>query len=528
MTDENWWRGAITYQIYPRSFQDDNGDGVGDLRGITRRLGHVADLGVDAIWLSPFFTSPMADMGYDVADHRDVDPVFGTLADFDALMARAHELGLKVIIDQVLSHTSDQHALFQESRSSRDNPKADWYLWRDAKPDGTPPNNWQAIFGGPAWTWDVRRRQYYYHSFLAAQPDLNFHVPEVQDWVLDAMRFWLDRGVDGFRLDTVNLYFQDKELRDNPVDHRMKNEPDYKTYEMQYPLHSKNQPENVVFVERMRALTDEYDARVLIGEIGESHRPAEIKAEYTTGARLHMAYDFALLTHVFTAEHLRRQVQVAFHEMPGGWPCWAFSNHDVPRHVSRWAHAGADQDRLAMLACALLMSMQGSICIYQGEELGLTQAELSYDELRDPEGLTFWPDHPGRDGCRTPMPWEAEAPHAGFSDADTTWLPVKPPHVARAVDGQAGDPESVLAFYRRMIAFRRDRADLRDGDTRFLDAAAPVLAFRRGQGTWCAFNLGPGRARADLPGASEILLGLDATLAGSAVELGPNGFAICA
>ncbi len=267
---KDWWRGAVVYQIYPRSFQDDSGDGIGDLRGIIRRLDHVARLGADAIWLSPVFTSPMADMGYDVSDYCDIDPLFGTLADFDALVLRAHDLGLKVIVDQVLSHSSDKHPWFEESRAARTGAKADWYVWADCQPDGTPPNNWLSVFGGPAWEWDTRRRQFYLHNFLASQPDLNFHEPQVQDALLTTMRFWLDRGVDGFRLDTVNYYFHDPALRNNGPEAQKNGRPAINPYEMQDHVHSKTQPENIAFIKRLRALLDEYDNRALVGEVGEN------------------------------------------------------------------------------------------------------------------------------------------------------------------------------------------------------------------------------------------------------------------
>ncbi|MEO1960970.1 MAG: alpha-amylase family glycosyl hydrolase, partial [Paracoccus sp. (in: a-proteobacteria)] len=284
---KEWWRDAVIYQIYPRSFQDDDGDGIGDLKGIARRLGHVADLGADAIWLSPIFTSPMKDMGYDVSDYTGIDPLFGTIADFDALVARAHDLGLKVIIDQVLSHTSDKHPWFEQSRQDRGNPRADWYVWAEPNPDGTPPSNWPSVFGGPAWEWEPRRRQYYLHNFLIQQPDLNFHHRPVQDALLDTMRFWLERGVDGFRLDTVNYYFHDDRLRDNPPN------PDHdgpETYGYQRHIYSKNRPDNIAFLKRMRALTDEYDGRMMVGEVGDGGQTAiDIMAEYTAGNdRLHM------------------------------------------------------------------------------------------------------------------------------------------------------------------------------------------------------------------------------------------------
>ncbi|WP_422071694.1 alpha-amylase family glycosyl hydrolase [Tranquillimonas rosea] len=525
-TDQEWWRGSVTYQIYPRSFQDDNADGMGDLQGIIRRLPHVADMGVDAIWLSPFFTSPMADMGYDVSDHRDVDPTFGTLADFDALVARAHELGLKVIIDQVLSHSSDRHPFFQESRSSRSNAKADWYVWHDARPEGSPPNNWQSIFGGPAWTWDVRRRQYYFHQFLKEQPDLNFHNPEVQDWALDTLRFWLDRGVDGFRLDAVNHYVHDAELRDNPPDIREKSEPDYKTFEMQYPIHSKNRPENLTFIERVRALTDSYDARTLIGEIGEAHHPVERLQDYTGPGRLHQAYHTALMHKPYGAAFIRSQLEEMFRDGYAGCPNWAFSSHDVPRHVSRWADYAATSEAFAKMTCALLLSLRGSVCLYQGEELGLEQTELDYDELVDPEGKTFYPENPGRDGSRTPMPWTADAPQAGFSEAPTTWLPIKPTQARRAVDRQEGDPESVLSFYKRMIALRRERPALRSGGMRFLDLPPPLLGIRRGDDTLCVFNLDPVAAEAEFSGMGGILASEGVTCDGAHISFAPNGFVI--
>ena len=519
-TDE-WWRGSITYQIYPRSFQDDNADGFGDLKGITRRLDHVASLGVDAIWLSPVFTSPMADMGYDVADHRDIDETFGTLEDFDALVARAHELGLKVIIDQVLNHASDRHPFFTESRSSRDNAKADWFVWADPKVDGTPPSNWQAIFGGPAWTWDVRRKQYYFHQFLPQQPDLNFHNPEVREWVLETLRFWLDRGVDGFRLDAVNHFFHDDELRDNPPDWREKSEPDYKTFEMQYPKFSKNRPENLPFMEEMRRVLDDYDGRVFVGEIGEGHHPAERLAEYTAAGRLHMAYNSELMGERFSAAHVRRQIDKLFTETPESWPCWAFSNHDVARHVTRWERHGVDQDSLAKLCGALLLSLEGSICLYQGEELGLEQADLEYHELVDPEGRTFWPDNKGRDGCRTPMPWQRQSPHAGFSDAAGTWLPLKSPHQDRAVS-EHGDG-SVLDFYRRMIALRQGSSALRTGRTRFVDAHEPVLAFWRGESHYCAFNLGTEARDIPFPSGLRGRLSTEGVSSGDRLHLPGNG-----
>ena len=392
----DWWRGAVIYQIYPRSFQDDSGDGIGDLAGITRRLDHVASLGVDAIWLSPVFPSPMADMGYDVSDYTDIDPLFGTLADFDALVARAHDLGLKVIIDQVLSHTSDRHPWFAESRADKTNPRADWYVWADPQADGTPPNNWPSHFGGPAWEWDTRRRQYYQHNFLASQPDLNFHQPAVQDALLDTMRFWLERGVDGFRLDTVNYYFCDARLRSNPPLAQKDGRPAVNPYDMQDHIHSKTQPENIGFLKRMRALTNRYGARAMVGEVGESQRALQVMEAYTRGRdRLHMAYSFEMLGPAFTAAHFRQQIEGFFAGAPDGWPWWSFSNHDVIRHVSRWAPDAVSPEAMARLAIAMLVGFEGTIGLYQGEELGQTETELAYEELTREQGPRWLPHADG-------------------------------------------------------------------------------------------------------------------------------------
>ena len=529
----DWWRGAAVYQIYPRSFQDDNGDGIGDLAGITRRLDHVASLGVEAIWLSPIFTSPMDDMGYDVSNYTDIDPLFGTLKDFDVLVARAHALGLKVIIDQVLSHTSDRHPWFAESRADNTNPKADWYVWADPRPDGTPPNNWPSHFGGPAWEWDTRRRQYYLHNFLISQPDLNFHQPAVQDALLDTMTFWLERGVDGFRLDTVNYYFCDAKLRSNPPMAQKDGRPSVNPYDMQDHIYSKTQPENIGFLQRMRRLLDAYDARAMVGEVGEANRALAVMEEYTRGRdRLHMAYSFEMLGPQFTAGHFRKLIEGFFAGAPDGWPWWSFSNHDVNRHASRWAKHGASHEALARLAIAMMIGFEGTIGLYQGEELGQTETELSYDELTDPPGLKFWPENKGRDGCRTPMAWQAAAPNAGFSTASRPWLPVKPEQAARAVDGQEADPHSILAAYRAALAFRRAEPALRHGKTRFAEVAEPVLAFHRlheGRAVTCLYNLSPRAVSLAMQGPAEPI-GPAAAVerSGDRLHLGPNGFAFFA
>ena len=491
--DPDWWRGAVIYQIYPRSFQDSNGDGIGDLAGIIHRLPHVARLGVDAIWISPFFRSPMLDFGYDVSDYRDVDPMFGTLGDFDALISRAHELGLKVLIDLVLSHTSDKHPWFQESRSSRDNAKADWYVWADAKPDGSPPNNWLSIFGGPAWEWDGERMQYYLHNFLKEQPDLNLHEPQVQQELLDVARFWLERGVDGFRLDTINFYFHDPELRDNPaLEPEARNAtiaPSVNPYNWQDHLYDKNRPENLEFLRRFRGVLDEFPAATAVGEVGDAQRGMEIQAQYTSGGdKVHMCYSFEFLSPTEPSGARIAQVLTDYEEGIGdGWACWAFSNHDVVRHASRW-NLGEEARRLY---AALLLSLRGSVCLYQGEELGLTEAYVAFEELQDPYGIRFWPKFKGRDGCRTPIPWVQDNANGGFTDGKP-WLPVAMEHLHRAALNQARDEESTLAFYRKMVAFRKAHPMLTKGAARIVDARDDYFAMIREHGSaamFCAFNL---------------------------------------
>ncbi len=372
-----------------------------------------------------------------------------------------------------------------------------------------------------------RRRQYYMHNFLAEQPDFNFHNRDVQDWLLSTMRFWLDRGVDGFRLDTVNFYFHDKLLRDDPADFRNPGVPDANPYYMQYHIFSKNQPENLAFLERMRALLDEYEARAMVGEMGESHHAIRMMGEYTTGKRLHKCYSFEMLDARFDPAHFRGQIEEFFRGAQGGWPTWAFSNHDVSRHVTRWKKHGIGHVPLAKLAGALLLSLEGSICIYQGDELGQTDTELELHELTDPQGIRFWPEPVGRDGCRTPMTWDAGQPNAGFSMGNVgPWLPVKAAQAANHVAGQAGRADSVLEFYRAMLKLRRETEELRTGRTAFFDVAAPVLAFTRGGSVLCVFNLSPERRQVRLSGGGEMAISQGVEHAGDLLTLHPNGFAI--
>lgn len=509
-SNNGWWRGGVIYQIYPRSYQDSNADGIGDLPGITQRLPYIAALGADGIWLSPFFKSPMKDFGYDVSDYCDVDPMFGTLDDFKTLLARAHELGLKVMIDQVLSHTSDQHPWFVESRADRHNAKADWYVWADAQDDGTPPNNWLSIFGGSAWQWDTRRCQYYLHNFLTSQPDLNFHHPEVQAALLETVRFWLELGVDGYRLDTANFYFHDAELRSNPA----RGAPDpqnpdpavnpFNPYAWQWHVYDKSRPENLDFLRRLRALLDEYPNTTMVGEIGDDDGLARV-AEYTAGGdKLHMAYCFDLLAEHHSAPFLHgvlaRFNAVVGNGAEGGWPCWALSNHDVTRVATRWGGPQPDE-RLLRLALAFQIGLRGTICLYQGEELGLPEADVAFEDLQDPYGITLWPQYKGRDGCRTPMPWQSDGLHAGFSQAATTWLPVAQPHLARAVDQQQHDG-AMLAHYTRLLHWRKTQAPLVQGRLDLWPVHAQVLAWVReheGQRLLCTYNFSDQVAQLALP-----------------------------
>ena len=507
--DADWWRGAVIYQIYPRSFQDSDGDGIGDLAGITARLDHIAGLGADALWISPFFTSPMKDFGYDVSDYCGIDPMFGSLRDFEALMTRAHDLGLRVMIDLVLSHTSDQHPWFVQSRKDRVNPRADWYVWAEPKPDGTPPNNWLSVFGGSAWEWHGGREQYFLHNFLTSQPDLNFHSDAVQEALLEVARFWLRLGVDGFRLDTINFYIADKYLRDNPaLPKALRNDsiaPSVNPYNHQLHLFSKNQPENLDFLRKFRAVLDPYGAAA-VGEVGDAQRGLEIMAEYTAGTdKVQMCYPFELLqpkraTAALVEDTFARLAATA----PDAWPCWSYSNHDTVRHITRWGLS----DAAAKCYATMLMCLRGSVCLYQGEELGLPEADLELSELQDPYGVQFWPEFKGRDGARTPMIWVTDNANGGFSQGKP-WLPVKAPQLALSVAAQTGTEGSMLEHYRSALAFRRAHPVLRGGAMTGVQAQGNVVSFRR-DGTetlFCAFNLGDAPAEVSLPPRAEVLFG---------------------
>ncbi|HUZ12153.1 MAG TPA: alpha-glucosidase [Caulobacteraceae bacterium] len=516
-----WWRGAVVYQVYPRSFLDSDGDGVGDLPGVAEKLDYIARLGVDAIWLSPFFPSPMKDFGYDVSNYRDVDPRFGRLADFDRLLAKAHALGLKVIIDQVWSHTSDQHPWFVESAGSREGARADWYVWADPRPDGTAPNNWLASFGGPAWSWSARRRQYYLHNFLPEQPDLDYWTADVQDAILDVARFWLDRGVDGLRLDVINYIVHDRELRDNPPAVRTR-VPATPT-QMQRHVHDRSRPEALAFVGRLRSLVDSYAGRMTVGEVvDEPALPRQL--EYTAGPdRLHTAYSFYLLAARTPSPALFAQALTSWGEADG-WPSWSLGNHDVARFATRLAH---DDARLARTLTAILLTLRGTIFLFQGEELALPDAKVPFERLQDPFAIASYDGGAGRDGARTPMPWASDAPMAGFSSAADTWLPIDPRHLPLAVDRQEADAESHLAFTRALVAMRRASRALRLGRADLVEAPDGVLAFERaaeGERVLCVFELSGRPARVD--GRGEILAAWRAELQDGAVSLDAYGGAI--
>ncbi len=503
-SSEEWWKGAVYYQVYPRSFYDSNNDGTGDLQGIIQKLPYVSSLGVDAIWISPFFKSPMKDGGYDVSDYRAVAAEFGTLADFEELLNKAHEIGLKVLIDLVISHTSDKHPWFQESRVSRNNSKSNWYVWANPKPDGTVPNNWLSIFGGTAWQWCGERSQYYLHNFLASQPDLNFHNKEVQKELLDLVDFWLAKGVDGFRLDTVNFYFCDQRLRYNPpLEEKLRNSstaPMVNPYNHQFHVYDKNRPENLKFLERFRKRMNNYSERTSLGEVGESQRGQEIVGQYTKGnKRLHSCYSFEFLSGSEITPEIIGNILLKFEkDNPESWSTWAISNHDVERVASRWS-LGIEELKLIS---TLIMCLRGSVCIYQGEELGLSEAAIDHHRIRDPYGKEFWPEFKGRDGCRTPMVWEESAPFGGFSNS-VPWLPIPEEHLKNSVNIQEKDENSLLNHYRKINLLRKKFPALRHGSIKDISFTDEIIHFKRifdGENIHCIFNFSKSSQELSLSG----------------------------
>jgi len=463
-----WWRDETIYQIYPRSFRDSSGDGVGDLEGIRTRLPYLRDLGVDAIWLSPIFASPMKDFGYDIADYCAIDPLFGSMADFDRLLEEAHGHGLKLLLDFVPNHTSDQHAWFQSSRSGRDDLKRDWYIWRDPAPGGGPPNNWISNFGGPAWTFDEATGQYYYHAFLASQPDLNWRNPDVRAAMYDTMRFWLDKGVDGFRVDVIWHLIKDEHLRDNPPNPAYV--PGRPEIDRNLQIHSADQPEIHRVTAEMRGVMEEYDERLLIGEI---YLPLERLMAYygKDGTGVHLPFNFQLILSPWRAEEVARIVREYEAALPeDGWPNWVLSNHDQPRIAAR---TGAAQARLAAM---LLLTLRGTPTIYYGDELGTGDVDVPHDRIQDPWAKQEPDASFNRDKARTPMQWSAE-PHAGFSQAEP-WLPLTADWLARNVEAVETDPASMLQLYRSLLKRRRHSA-FRTGDYRQLGVADDVFSYER-------------------------------------------------
>ena len=484
-----WWQGAVVYQVYVRSFCDSNGDGQGDLPGVISKLDYIASLGVDAIWLSPIHPSPNRDWGYDVSDYEGVHSDYGTLADFDALLEAAHARGLKVLLDEVLCHTSDEHAWFTESQK-KDSPKSDWYVWADPKPDGTAPNNWLSAFAGPAWAYKPSRRQYYHHKFLRQQPKVNWHNADARKAALDVLDLWLRRGADGFRLDVANAYLHDATLTDNPpVPMAERNALNWEhAPNLQEHLHDSNLVENIEALDAIRRAVDRHANRFVFGEFSELAERSGCYAAPDEG--LHSGYSFPMLLQRKLDPKFFRDYFALLAKHPAHWPCISFSNHDVMRTVSRFGGRNPTPE-LAKMLLALLFSLKGTVLMYQGEELGLPEADLRRDQLRDPVGDLYYPQHKGRDGCRTPMPWNASAANLGFTNG-TPWLPLSPLHKPLAVSTQEADPSSVLKFSREMLAMRKKYPALRFGDIEFVDGPNSVLAFRRKHAAGdmlCVFNM---------------------------------------
>lgn len=507
MQTVEWWQNAVIYQIVPWSFLDTDSDGRGNLNGIIEKLDYIAALGVDAIWLTPIYESPMDDLGYDITDMVDIDPIIGDLKVFDKLLSLTHSRGLRMIVDQVWGHTSDRHFWFIESSKSRDNPKADWYVWADPKPDGSPPNNWLSAFNGDsAWAWEPKREQYFLFHFLRSQPKLNWNNPEVVEAILKRAKFWLDRGVDGFRIDAPNFFMHDEELRDEPM--RPEGSPMPDGIDPDNPMakmmfkYSFCRPDALDALKPVRELVDQYPSTVTLAEVTLCEDSIELSGEYVKGNhRAHLAYNSALLVEEpISAELMRRTLEKVEKNFSNGGNCWVVGNHDYGRLRGRWT--GRDEtgtpypETFYHQAAAMLVAMPGALCLYQGDELGLSEARIPEDiavsQLQDPFGQALYPDVVGRDGSRTPMPWQATAVSAGFSDLENTWLPVPDNHRPRAVDAQNEDPSSLLNTWRRLLHWRRRQPALMQGDCRILDTEPPIFAFVREapqQRLLCLFNL---------------------------------------
>jgi alpha-glucosidase len=466
-----WWQNAVFYEIYPRSFADSNNDGIGDLNGITSKLDYLHDLGVTAIWITPCFPSPQVDFGYDVSDYTDIDPMYGTMADFDRMVAEAKKRDIKVILDFVVNHSSDQHKWFLESRSSRDNKYRDWYIWRDGKGPGQPPNNWQSEFGGPAWTWDAKTGQWYYNYFYPQQPDLNWRNPAVHDAMMDATRFWYKRGVAGFRLDAVDTLFEDPDLKDNPP-FAGKDKFGRPNFERKY---NTKLPEVHDVLRDLRKVADEYGA-VLIGETWTKDIH-ELMRYYGTGNELQMPMDL-MFTSVKTLSASEFRAQIAAVDGAGGWPVFVISNHDIVRAATRYTD-GAHTDEIAKLLAAFYLTLRGSPILYYGEELGMVNTDPTRKEdVKDVQALIGWPTEKGRDGERTPMQWN-DSEHAGFTKG-SPWLPVPASYKTHNVAAESKDPNSVLSTYKKVLTLRRTEPALLTGAYIALNQDDPnVLAYLR-------------------------------------------------
>lgn len=486
-----WWRDGVIYQIYPRSFSDSNGDGIGDLNGITAHLDYLADLGIDAIWLSPVQPSPDRDFGYDISEYEDIDPKFGSLADFDHLVAEAHRRNIHVILDGVFNHTSDQHIWFQRSRSSKDNPYRHWYLWQPEN-DGHKPNNWQSVFGGEGWEWDEQTGEYYFHLFAKEQPDLNWRNPAVPRAILEAVRFWLDRGVDGFRLDVFNAYYKHTDLPDNPPRLGLRG------FDRQRHIYDVSQPEMMPFLAELRTLLDAYPERYSVGETFLA--TPEQAAGYVGEQALHAAFNFDFLNRPWSPIGFQRAIRNWEEALgPDRWPNYVLNNHDNLRTTTRY-HMDA-QDRQARLAAMMLLTLRGTPFLYYGEEIGMRDIRLSRTEIQDPVGRRFWPFYTGRDGCRAPMQWNSSA-NAGFSST-TPWLKVNPDYTGRNVAGQLASDDSLLHFYRKLIAFRRENPVLQSGEQILVEEMPEkTMGFHRvqeGVDMFVLLNFGTGKASCSLP-----------------------------
>lgn len=469
LQDLLWWQKGVIYQIYPRSFQDSNNDGVGDINGIIQRLDHLQWLGITAIWVSPIYPSPMADFGYDISDYTGIHPLFGTMEDFDRMLAEIHNRGMKLILDLVPNHTSDEHPWFLESRSSRDNPKRDWYLWHNARPDGSEPNNWLSVFGGSAWEWDEKTGQYYYHAFLKQQPDLNWRNPEVQEAMLNVMRFWLDKGVDGFRVDVMWHMIKDKQFRDNPPNPSY--EPHMATYEKLLPVYSTDQPEVHQIVQRMRSVLDEYDERMMIGEIYlPIHKLVTYYGPENNGAQL--PFNFLLLTLPWSAQKIAAGIDEYEGALPTmGWPNWVLGNHDQPRITSR---IGVNQARVAAM---LLLTLRGTPTIYYGDEIGMRDVAIPKNEIHDPQGLNMPDKNLSRDPSRTPMQWD-NSEHAGFTKGKP-WLRVGKLYGRVNVQREKAEPHSMLNLYKRLLELRKKEPSLYAGDYKPVTSQNNAIAYIR-------------------------------------------------